>query len=358
MPHTSRKKKKQHDQQLSRNKRGEVEYADGWTRIARSDKVLTLNTAYQKGNPESTMYPPDDPNYNQDLDEGFTQMTLDFTPGELPDGASLDKALGHYQKCEAEFRQSNTWTQLKKTFDSHILKQEPSITNCICFGLSSPTGLLGPGLDRRNVAMYQLAAFKSVVDILTENQDQCPEAFAQEPRFNNLDAELLSHLGIKVLHHPEGFNLITLTTFAFCPCAEQFVVRGVLFRSPAMYMGSGSLETSLDPETGNIRAPAIGSACLDDEKVDDAIAGDEILREVDGLKELKEDYRKRIQDDYREFRAESKKRAEVDAIKGAGILHHFKKGKESFKLPDFDDHNYALYNIHLFWRSSITIKKD
>lgn len=355
MPHTSHKKKKQQQQQQqrlsSRNKRGEIELNDGWTQIARSAKALTMNPLREKKQPRYRAIAPDDPNYDPDLDEGHTRLIMDFTPAELPDGATLEKALSHYQKCETEWKQSNSWTELNKTFQSRVFKQDLNITNCICFGLSSPTGFVGSGVDRRNVAMYQLAAFKSVIDIIRGKQDQRPEAFTQEPLFNTLDVTLLSHLNIKVVEHPEAFKLITSNTFAFCPCAEQYVVRGALFRFPAIYMGSGALETFRDPGTGSLHSPHIGSTFIDDEEQHNAF----LLEDTDKLenpKDVREHYLRENKKWHDEWRIKEEERAKADAIKGAGILHRFKQDKESVRLPDFEDNDHAFFNVHLFWRSS------
>lgn len=360
MPHTSHKKKSQHQHQhqppLSRNKRGEIESDDGWTRIARSDKAFTINTRCRGEVFASMAMRPDDPNYDRDLDEGDTRMIIPSTPAETPDGASLEQALTYYQKCEATWKESNTWAELKNTFEQRILKEDLNITNCICFGLSSLTGFRHPGVDRRDVAVYQLASFKSVIDILTDKQDQRPAAFAQEPMFNTLDVALLAHLNIKVVEHPEAFNLITLNTFTFCPGAEQFVVRGTLIRSPAIHMGSGALETYRDPETGDLRSPAMRIELIF--HVDEDKSRLEGLDGMDHAEERKELCRRENGETDEKFRVERMKGPNDDMVRGASILHHFKKGKESFRLPDLEGHNYALYDIHLFWRSSNAKEED
>jgi hypothetical protein len=266
------------------------------------------------------IYSPKDPEYDRDLDEGYTQMTFTPTPAETPAGASLEKALSHYQKSDSAWKQSKTWAELKQTFDTRISTEHLHISNCICFGLGSPTGLTGAGFDRRDISMYQLAAFKSIIDLLSSEQAQPPPAFAQEPQFNTLDHQLLAHLNIKAVNHPEAFHLITGQSFTFCPSAEQFVIRGTLSRAPAMHMGNGALETHRDPATGDLQAPDFRR-----EWVPNHLQGQE--------------------------RAEQMERIRRDAVRRASIFHRFKKGKQSFRLPDFG-HEYALHNVYLFWRSS------
>jgi SRR1 len=357
MPHTSHKKKKQHlPQCLSPlNKRGEVKSDDGWIHIARSGKTVSIKDLNLTSNTGMlTSRPPDDPTYDEDLDEGFTRMTFHYEQPELPEGASLEKALSQYHRCEIVWKQSNSWAELKKTFDSQISSQDLAITDCICFGLSTPTGLIQPVADRRNVSMYQLAAFKSVIDILTEKQGERPQAFAQEPRFNTLDKHLLAHLDITVVDHPAAFHLLTPTTFAFCPCAEQFVVRGTLSRSPASYLGSGALETYRDPQTGHLRSPHIGTIFLESDDDNQFLIDPQDITEKDANKQHDPQV-------FQTSRARQKEKADLDAVRGAGILHRFKQGKQVFRLPDLDGPDHPFRDMHLFWRSATAVeanKKD
>jgi hypothetical protein len=43
---------------------------------------------------------------------------------------------------------------------------------------------------------------------------------------------------------------------------------------------------------------------------------------------------------------------DADMARGANVLHRFKRGRESFRLPDLEGHDYAIYDLHLFWRPS------
>lgn len=109
--------------------------------------------------------------YKSDEDEGHVQQTPLATSTPIPPGASLQTALRMYQRCEADWNKSDACTQLRKTFNERIVKESPHITQCICFGLGSPTRTLGA-----NVSMYQLAAFKTVIGILRNPQGQLPKA--------------------------------------------------------------------------------------------------------------------------------------------------------------------------------------
>lgn len=152
--------------------------------------------------------------------------------------------------------------------------------------------------------MYQLAAFKTVIDILTSQQSQRPRAFCQEPLFNALDKQLLDELNIEVVNHPAGFDLINATTFVFCPSAPYPIVRGILNHLPPVFMNQGALDTFRDPETGQLSCELISSFPEEDP-------------------------------DQRHLSpAQIKEKKRRNAIKGAFLIERFKRGKKGIKLPD------------------------
>jgi SRR1 len=371
----------QAQQRKSPTKRGEIQSEDGWTRVARSNHASNINVSKQEDHRYKAL-PPRDPNYNQDLDEGYTRMTFAFPPAEIPAGLSLETALTIYRKYETAWCTSNAWEQLRNTLILRILNQNLPITSCICFALSSPTGLVTGGVDRRNSSMSQLAAFKSIIDLLTEMQGRRPLAFAQEPVFNTLDIALLSHLGISVVDHPKAFHLITSKTFAFCPAAEHFIVRGTLSRSPAVYMGSGALDTPPPQEASEFHPAHVSKASLDNLCERMKPLSQERMKPLspERLKSLspermkplspermkplsperrtgwssppKKDHQSPNKRPPRDLRAEAREKARVDAVRRAAILNRFKEDKECFKLPVFEDHQYSFHDMHMFWRSS------
>ncbi len=127
---------------------------------------------------------PQNKEYEPDQDEAPSEQDCDFPPAPIPAGASLQTALRRFRQCETGWKESQAYKELKNVFLSRILKQNGRASNCICFGLGSPTSR-----DPDNVSMYQLAAFKSVIDLFTVRQQQLPAALAQDPCFNTLDNE-------------------------------------------------------------------------------------------------------------------------------------------------------------------------
>lgn len=254
-------------------------------------------------------------------------MTHRSPPAPVPNGASLQTVLLRYRAREKTWRQTKAYAELKKTFVSRIFKERYQITKCICFALSSPT--TPDDLDK---AVYQLAAFKSVIDLLKDRKSQPVEALAQDPCFNTLDRELLARLNITVVDHPAAFHHITPTTFVFCPYAEPYVARGILDRSPAIYLADGEvLQLYRDRATGQLHTRLRSYFPEIDPRPGGASP------------------------------AQVKARIEADVVKGAAIVERFKKNKECVKLPNFAGHvkdpiQGVFDRMYLFWRSSNPLK--
>ncbi|KAF7509846.1 hypothetical protein GJ744_007357 [Endocarpon pusillum] len=189
------------------------------------------------------VFPQNNSGYGSDQDGARTELGRDPTPAQIPVGATLQTTLRRYRQCETGWKHSKAYKELKNIFVSRILKQNgASTTKCICFGLGSPTER-----DPDNACMYQLAAFKSVIDLVLparqqqqQQQRQPRAALAQDPCFTTLDRELLSHLHISVVNHPAAFhhiNATAATTFVFCPYVDPDVLHEVVSRSPTIYLG-------------------------------------------------------------------------------------------------------------------------
>ena len=143
MPHSKRKKKENH-----RPKRIEITDDEGWTHVtsttpARPHRDLKANPGF---------------NWNDDA-VGWKRMVE-----EAPPNVTLEKLLGQYKRCEKRFRESSCWKRFEKDLQQR-LSDRSTVDNCVCFGLGSPSA---PSyqLDRRDVSLYQLAAFKAITELL------------------------------------------------------------------------------------------------------------------------------------------------------------------------------------------------
>ncbi|KAM5453549.1 hypothetical protein MaudCBS49596_002752 [Microsporum audouinii] len=175
----------------------------------------------------------------------------ELVPAEIPEGLTLKKLLEQYESHRQKWLESHAW----KTLRSSIEKNEKSfeateIANCVCIALGSPSGFLRGGLvDRRSVSLFQLAAFKSMVDVLSgpDSSAKVGSCYAQDPVFNTLDTELLESLDIEVVRDSSAFGMVNEKTFLFAPGTERMHLLELLPLNPVVFFG-GPLESSHSPE--------------------------------------------------------------------------------------------------------------
>ena len=138
MPHTTRKKKPTQPKRLT------VEDADGWTHVT---KGIAKAKQYQ--------LPP-----SEDV----------LVPAEIPDGLTLEKAKVKYQQSKDVWDQSVACMRLEQTLKRRLAAHDDLlITNCVCLGLGTLTGLTKTNwADRRLASQYQLAALQTVLKVLCE----------------------------------------------------------------------------------------------------------------------------------------------------------------------------------------------
>lgn len=70
-------------------------------------------------------------------------------------------------------------------------------------------------------------------------------AYTQDPVYNALDKALLAALDIAVVEDPEAFDLVSESSFAYCPGAERAHLEAVLARMPWGLFG-GPVEDMVD----------------------------------------------------------------------------------------------------------------
>lgn len=189
---------------------------DGWTHVTSDQDVQRIA------------------DLDDDLLREMTESMKDRIE-KAPSDLNLEKLRTQYQRCKTRFTESSCWRSLSEQVQQHALHEDQIIDNCVCLGLSSPSAPRYH-LDRRDVAMYQLAAFKALVELIQQHQPDTPlRAFAQDPIFNALDIELLADLSITVVEHPEGFIILGPRSFVYAPGHEQAVLKAILQRDPALF---------------------------------------------------------------------------------------------------------------------------
>jgi hypothetical protein len=241
MPHTSRRHRQTPNDRGPGHvnhgkKRVEITDDEGWTHVANPSTSTSNASRHLKRTAINSLDGAGD-------DEDPTTVHLLIPPAEAPPRLTLAELTRQFES------HSLTWTQSATCERLHAALREETdlsaIERIVCIGLGSPSGLVRGGwVDRRSVALYQLSALVSVVNLvdrLREDDRSGVPVYAQDPVFNALDRSLLSSRAITVVDHPAAFTLVTHSTFLFCPGAERAHLDSLLPSSPAMVFG-GPLE--------------------------------------------------------------------------------------------------------------------
>ncbi|KAL1970994.1 hypothetical protein VTN77DRAFT_2828 [Rasamsonia byssochlamydoides] len=239
MPHTARK----YRNGPAHNKRVEITDESGWTHVTST----SLATSSRRGRKGFNAIRRDGGGDGDGDDE------LRLRPAEAPPRLSLAELKRQYEAHSNQWKSSLTWERLQRALQSQVRAVAKSLENVICIGLGSPSGFVRGGwVDRRSVALYQLAALVSVLDLLAQPDigTHIKNVYAQDPVFNEFDKQLLQSLGITVVEHPTAFNLVNEHSFLYCPGAERTHLEHLLLSAPALVFG-GPLESvvSLDSDS-------------------------------------------------------------------------------------------------------------
>lgn len=156
MPHTSHKKKS------VRTKRQEVVGDDGWTRIT-SKKSPTMAGALPPSDKTR-----DDETYTVKTSGGETITFHSASVQEAPKGLTESAILDRYTEIEKRWKGSESWKFVENTLQKRVISSNTRVDACVLFGSGTFTGLGQGWINRNHVAMYQLAAFKAVVDLIGE----------------------------------------------------------------------------------------------------------------------------------------------------------------------------------------------
>ncbi|DAA76975.1 TPA_exp: Uncharacterized protein A8136_6741 [Trichophyton benhamiae CBS 112371] len=208
-----RKKTKSQTQAVPR-RRVAVQDDDGWTHITNTRRVATTTRTTARTTATTTA------------------TTDQLIPAEMPDGLTLSQLRAQFDAHQEKWLASQTWKAIAASPIASSVGSSKDNSKFICIALGSPSGFLRGGLvDRRAVSLFQLAAFISLIDLLS-------------PNTRTLDVELLASLGVEVVRR-EAFGMVDEQTVVFGPGMERRHLVEVLARRPAVFFG-GPLETSTD----------------------------------------------------------------------------------------------------------------
>lgn len=320
MPHTSRKKK------VAQNKRRQVVDEDGWTRVttsgASSTPAFLANNDLARGQQNF--------HFKWGIDGRFVNIDSRLpVPQKIHSGVSLEKMQARYRNLEARWLESGSYAALQTALSKDRVAQgEGSVSKCVIFGSGSFSAAI---LGREDVSFYQIAAFKSVIDLIEQVQGHRPGCYAQEPYYTELDVEFLAALGISVVEHPQGFDFVDNTSFAYSPCAERWVELQIMYNKPRLWLHAGLQDRWPLNEDGTpsmVQTPnwMLSGRVLDPENPDwNAIYGPD-LEPGDGERQLQEEY-----------------------IINHQLCEAFKQSHQSLLLPDLDANNYPFQSCAIHW---------
>jgi hypothetical protein len=155
MPHTSHKKKK------STNKRQLILDEDGWTKVTSSPSVLK-SSGVTKNQPPYDDQPVDAPRVR------YTQYDSRETP--VAPGATLSKVQQRFEHLNERWSRSQACHSLRHEVEARVKHREElgqAIDNCIVFGTGTMCGVFAGWTERHDVALIQIAVFKTVADTIS-----------------------------------------------------------------------------------------------------------------------------------------------------------------------------------------------
>ena len=309
MPHTNRKKKPTH------SKRVEIEDSDGWTRVTKTSTMANLK--------RPSVAEVD----NMDIREPVELGEPVWPEHEIPYDASVEKAMARYKFLAERWLASESWSVLKLELESKDLRSDNPIASCILFGSGSVSGWFRGWVERHDVALTQIAVFKSIVDLITEWQHGRPKCYAQEPEYNHVDKAFLKELDITIVDDPQGFGLIGKNSFAYTPGAEMHVAIRSVFSEPRLY-----LTHELDHYTRNEKGIPTTKykQYSSNQEGGELITLDQLEAEEDADLEFIQGRREANENECR-------------------IIECFASSHDSVKIPDFEAKDHPFHNQHLYY---------
>ena len=159
---------------------------------------------------------------------------------------TLSEIQQNYQVLHHKLRIPEVAYNIYHTFyDTLKLLPDIEITNCICLGLGTLTGVEGQRLSAleiigRENSLHQLVVLTMLLDTdLLGARHAVRDLWIQDPEFSETDHVFLESLGFIVLKHPKALEKITSNTFVFAPCVSYYLTVEVLTAChPALYMGN------------------------------------------------------------------------------------------------------------------------
>ena len=136
---------------------------------------------------------------------------------------------------------------------------------------------------------------------------------------------------MKKVDHPAGFELVTATSFVFCPGAEHHMVFRALARRPAIYMGSSLQNYDLG---------------MDSLEVD--LTDIEAYKRSYGQTGTTLDPHTTETNDTRQY-GDPSRRADATIISVFQLVERYIKDAQFALLPDYEAADFPFYKQYLYW---------
>lgn len=180
---------------------------------------------------------------------------------------------------------------------------------------------------------------------------------AQEPCYNLLDGPFLDSLGVRKVDHPQGFDLLTSNSFAYCPGAEQYVVLRTLRADPYLYLAG-----KLDAYRGALgclqsRVISVAYEVYDDEETSLEIKGSdsdvkpEQILGLTEIEEIVEEDKRPLYNDGVKIDRQWVKGKRLGQEADVDVIQHFLLDKELAKVPDLDAQDFPIHDTYFHWRA-------
>lgn len=165
MPHTSRKKKQ------PPKKRREILDEDGWTHVTSQAAppwpLEPFAAQMSTQGYEAYTLKLGKGGEDEDEDKGEDCITLwPITPSLAEPSMTDEKLLERYRSVEKSWMASESCHALTNTLRAQALTAVGPVRTCVCLGTGSFSGLRDGWIARHEVALYQLAAFKTVINTM------------------------------------------------------------------------------------------------------------------------------------------------------------------------------------------------
>ena len=159
---------------------------------------------------------------------------------------SLSELQEKYQALYHKLRGSDVSYKMYQTFyDKLSLLPDIEMTNCVCLGLGSLTGLEEQRLsvedvEKREDSLHQLVVLTMILDTdLLGARHAVRDVWLQDPEFSETDHIFLESLGFTVIQHPKALEKITSNTFVSAPRVHPIIIAMVFITChPALYIGN------------------------------------------------------------------------------------------------------------------------